>query len=217
MRVPKAALSVAIILGVGACGGGDDRAEIGSAATTTSVLPSTTTLVPTTTLPPTTADSSPVTTVRRTTTTRRPASTTTTSTTSTGRPPPCSAAQLVVVVTTDKATYRPGETVMALATLRNRSGAPCATGSYNASHRFTGPSGRQVGTAGVLHADSFPGAVSLFGPGDSLNLEPTFDQKTCEGPRCVQEPPGIYTVSASWSFGGPPPIEGSATFRLVAA
>ncbi len=152
MTLPKLALGIVVAVALGACNRGGERAIISSSAATTTAVATTeatTTIVPptteagpgtsSTTLRPPAAPSS---TVPRPATTRHPAPTTTTIVT----PPQCSGVQLTVDVVTDKATYGPGEVVSALATLRNRSGAPCLYSGYYGSSRFRGPSGSRSGT-----------------------------------------------------------------------
>lgn len=220
MRMAKVTLGIMVALGLGACGGGGERAIIGSsgARTSTSEAP-TTVLVPTTVAGPVSSSTTvrlptaPVTTVLRTTTTRPQASTTTTA----PGLPLCSAVQLTVDVTTDKATYRPGELVRALATLRNRSSAPCVANGYSGSSRFSGPAGTPVGYAGMLIGEGGPFGLTTLGPGETMTQDPTFDQRICsDGVNCTQAPPGTYAVTVDWTFSGPP-IVGSKTFVLVGA
>ncbi len=220
MKVP-AVLAVIVGLCLPACGGGSNDVDVGSSAATTTTESSTTVPATTTTAPSTsTTAGRSTTTVRRSTstvaTTRRPGTTTAAPPTTGARGTACSAAQLSVEVKTDKATYRPGETVRAQATLRNRSAAPCFYASYTGAHRFEGPSGQLVRPSPVYIADAF--RETELAPGATLTQNPTWDQQSCaaSGSPCSQAPPGTYTVKVSWGFSGPP-VEGSTTFRLVPA
>ncbi len=225
MSMPKLALGIAVAIALGACGRGGERAIISSSATTTTAV-ATTEASTTTTAPPTTAagPGTSSTTLRRpaglastlprATTTRPTPSTTTT----TAVPTPCSAAQLTVDVVTDKPTYRPGELVRTLATLRNRSGAPCAANGYSGSTRFSGPAGQSVGNTGMLLGEGGPFGLTIIPAGGTMTQDATFDQKICaDGAyNCTQAPPGMYTITVSWTFTGSP-IVGSKTFVLLAA
>lgn len=219
VRLVRVALGAVMTLWLTACGDGAERAVIGSSGSTstepTTTLAPTTTDAPTTTGPSTTVARTVTTigvpTTRRTTTTRAPATTVTT-----GATVPCSAAQLTVEVTTDKATYRPGETVRILGTLRNRSGATCTYSSYTGSHQIDGPSGQTVRPGAVFIADAF--RETPLPAAATLTQSPTWDQGVCAAtpPPCPQAPLGTYTARVAWGFAGPP-VEGSATFQLVAA
>ncbi|MGI8809039.1 MAG: hypothetical protein ACR2KK_14610 [Acidimicrobiales bacterium] len=218
MRLAKVAIAAVLSLGLSSCGAGDGGGEIGSsAATTTITSPTTTTEPPATSSPTTTAS-----TVRRSTastaavtTTRRPATTTPAPTTTAGGRVGCTGAQLVVEVSTDRATYRPGERVQATATLRNRSSAPCFYASYSVTHRIEDSSGQLMVPIPILVADNFTDTALVAGA--TMTQGPSWDQRACpDGASCVQAPPGTYTVKVSWGFLGAP-VEGSSTFRLVAA
>ncbi|MDQ6727619.1 MAG: hypothetical protein M3066_15830 [Actinomycetota bacterium] len=220
MTLPKLALGIVVAVALGACSG--ERAIISSSGATTTAVATTeatTTIVPPTSeatpgTSSTTRPAAPASTVPRPTTTRPPASTTTT----TAVPPPCSGAQLSVDVVTDKATYRPGELVSALATLRNRSGAPCVANGYSGSSRFSGPAGQPVGDTGMLIGEGGPFGLTTIGAGGTMTQKATFDQRICAGGAysCTQAPPGVYTITVDWTFTGPP-IVGSKAFMLVAA
>lgn len=226
MGMPRVALAVMVALGVGACGGTRERAVISSSAATTTTAEMPTTTAEATTTPPSTTvpvlgsssttlrrQAAPVTTSLRSTTTRPLATTTS------AGPPQCSSAQLTVDVTTDKVTYRPGELVRTLATLRNRSGAPCRYDGFSGSSRFSGPAGQPVGSAGMLIGEGGPGfgGPTTFAPGETMTQNPTYDQKICvNGAECAQAPPGTYAVTVDWTFSGSP-IVGSKTFVLIAA
>jgi len=121
-----------------------------------------------------------------------------------------------VEVTTDKATYRPGETVKVLATLRNISGAPCFYTNYVGEQRFETAAGSPIRPGSMFIADALKN--SSLAPGATLTQSPTWDQQACVAnpfPQCAPAPPGTYVVKIGWRFGDP--SEGSATFRLVAA
>lgn len=208
-RHASAAVTAALVISLAACGNGTTPVDIGSASTTTETSPSstaaTTTLAPTTTQAPTTTRR-PATTLAPVAATRPPVATSST----TGRTP-CSAAVLSVTVATDKAVYRPGETVQASATLRNSSLAPCYYASYTGGGSFETVGGQPVKQLPVFIADAFTDRP--LDPGATLTQNPTWDQQVC-ATNCSQAPPGTYRVRVSWGFAGPP-IEGSATFRLA--
>jgi len=127
--------------------------------------------------------------------------------------PRCSADQMEPTVTLSAPSYRPGESVVAHATLRNRSGAPCYYYSYSVSQGFRDASGGAVAPTSAMIADAFQ--ATPLAPGQTLTSPPQWDQKICgSDPACPQAPPGTYTVFVSWSFDGPP-IEATANFQLV--
>lgn len=203
-RSAAALLSVLAVLAVSCRDRGGD-AFVGSATTVaTTVPPSTTTPV---TVPQSTAPTAPATTGLPTTT--RPPRTTTT----VGAPVPCSSLLLTVDATSAQATYRLGETVRILATLRNRSDVPCRYSSYGVSTRIDDASGQPVRPAPILTIDT---DETVLEPGQTLNATPTWDQQICSGSAapCSQAPPGRYKARAIWVFAGAP-VEGAATFDLV--
>jgi hypothetical protein len=222
MRLVRVLVGAVLGVTLAACGDGAEPADISSSAEVTTTQPSTTagptsTEAPTTTGPSTTVRRSTATTVA-VTTTRRPSTTTrppTTTTVTTGASVSCSAAQLTVEVTTDKPSYRPGETVRVQGTLRNQSGAACSYTSYTGSQEIAGPSGAPVRPSSVFIADAF--RDTPLPAGATLTQSPTWDQQACptSGAACAQAPPGTYTAKVGWGFGGAP-VEGSATFQLVA-
>lgn len=223
MRISKLVPVTALYVMLAACGNGTQRADISSAGATTSTPPST---EATTTAPPTiVAATRPPTTVRRptsatvavTTTRRTGAAPLPSSTTPPPDRPPCSPSLLAVEVSTDRATYRPGETVMVQATLRNRSGAPCYYNSFAGGHRIEGPNGQPVQPFAMFIADAF--RDTPLAAGATLTQNPTWDQQACSASplsQCMQAAPGSYVVTVEWRFGGDP-AAGSASIRLVAA
>ena len=225
MRISKLVQATLLCVALAACGDDREHADISSVGVTTSSPPTTeaTTTVPTTTVVTTTR---PSTTVRRPTGSTAAVTTTTrgagagplpTSTTPSADRPPCSPSLLAVEVATDRATYRPGETVMVQATLRNRSGAPCYYTSYAGGHRIDGPGGQPVRPLAVFIADAF--RDTPLAAGATLTQSPTWDQQACPaspGAQCAQAAPGTYTVTVEWRFGGEP-AAASASFRLAAA
>jgi hypothetical protein len=224
MWISRAVLGAVLCVAPVACGVDGETADISSVGvTTSSTLPTeTTTTAPTTT-------TTVVAVTRPSTTLRRPTSSTVTTTrgaggapmpTSTTTPPdrpPCSPSLVAVEVTTDRATYRPGETVRVQATLRNQSGTACYYTSYVGGHRVTGPDGKPVLPFSMFVADAF--RDTALASGATLTQSPTWDQQTCPEtpfPQCTQAAPGTYSVTVEWRFGGEP-AQASASFRLVAA
>lgn len=142
MRLTKLLVGAALGLGLGACGGGADRADVASVGATTSTRARQRASAP---LPP--------------------------STTFAPDRPPCSPSRLSVEVTTDKATYRPGETVKVLATLRNISGAPCFYTNYVGEQRFETAAGSPIRPGSMFIADALKN--SSLAPGATLTQSPT--------------------------------------------
>lgn len=203
--------TVAIILA--GCSGGDGAGFVGS-ATTTPTTPTTTTAVTVagsinTTAPAPTATSPPPTDPPPTTS-RPPAPATTTPS-----PPACSSLLLAAEAVSEKPTYGPGEIVRIQATLRNKSDVACRYSSYGISNRIDNASGQPVRPAPILTIDTLEENILL--PDQTLGSAPTWDQQICSGAAapCTQAPPGQYRARATWVFAGAP-VEGSATFELVA-
>ena len=186
---------------------GEQAAPEVTTTTTTLVLDTTTSTstaptVDTTVAPPTTTGRTgrttttrrPSTTVRQTTTTTRP--TAATNTTAPGRPL-CAAEQMEI--TLDIGTsYAPGQPVRMATTLRNKSSTPCFYRGYTLTMTFLDPGGRTLIGSGV-HADDIEDRA--FAPGQRITHDATWDPRVCETPPCTQ-PPGIYEVTADWSFSG---------------
>jgi len=227
MRVSRVLRAAILGLGLSACAGGDE-AVIGSSGKTTITAADVTTTIATTTVPPSTVPT-PSTTLRNSNGTTGSTRTTAPVTTTPGlrsgplplptTPVPgrtqCSPAQFSVDVATDEATYRPGQTVRVSATLRNTSGAPCFYTNYVGEHRFTDQSGEPVRPQSMFIADFI--ADASLAAGATLTQGHTWDQQACSFnpfPPCTQAPPGTYTATVGWRFGGAP-AEGSVTFRLV--
>ena len=226
MRIPMVLRATILALGLSACAGGEDQAVVGSsgATTITEAAVTTTTVAPSTVPAPSTTlrssnsmtGSTPTTVPATTTPGPRSAPLPVSPTFPPGRTP-CSPAQLAVGITTDKATYRPGETVKVSATLRNTSGGPCFYTNYVGEHRFTGQSGEPVRPASMFIADFI--ANSSLAAGATLTQSPTWDQQACSfNPllACTPAPPGTYTATVGWRFGGEP-AEGSVTFGLASS
>lgn len=212
-----------LCLSLPACGSRIDRADIASSGpASTSEAPTTApTSGPTTSGPSTFGPSTsavPPTSVGTSTTALRPKAPTTTVARATTTVAPavlrCENVPLAVEVRTDRTAYRPGEILRGTYTLRNTSGADCVYRNYTFGIAFADASGRAVGPGGGGHTDGF--ADSTLSAGATVTtFDVTWDQRTCGTP-CVQEPPGTYTATASFTI-GMAPITGSATFRLIPA
>lgn len=208
---PTALLGVAAFLlagvGVGAViahDEGSDREQGAPVVTTTTVVLETTTSTTSTTLVPVPATTAPPTTaVARTTTTRvtsttvRPTTTARPTTTTAPVRPLCAAEQMEIRIALGT-SYPAGQPVRMSTTLRNRSSTPCYYRGYTVTMTFLDPGGRTlVGQA--VHADDIEDRA--FAPGQQITHDATWDPRICDTPPCSQ-PPGIYSVSADWSFSG---------------
>lgn len=180
----------------------DDPEQAAPEVTTTTTFVEETT-TSTTIEPVSTTTSPPTTTARRTTTTR--ATSTTVRSTTTARPtattvqgrPLCAAEQIDISV--DIGTSHPaGQPVRMSTTLRNKSSTPCFYRGYTVTMTFLDPGGRTLVSSGV-HADDLEDRA--FAPGQRITHDTTWDPRVCQTPPCSQ-PPGIYEVTADWSFSG---------------
>lgn len=165
--------------------------------TTTTTIPTVETTIAATT---TTGRTGRTTTTRGTSTTVRPTTTTRptapTNTTAPGRPL-CAAEQMEIILDIGT-SYPPGQPVRMATTLRNRSSTPCFYRGYTVMMTFLDPGGRTlIGSA--VHADDIEDRA--FAPGQRITHDVTWDPRVCPTPPCSQ-PPGIYEVTADWSFSG---------------
>jgi hypothetical protein len=178
-----------------------EQAAVEVTTTTATFLDTTTSTTPevasTTTSPPTTVRGGRTTTTRATSTTARPTTTRPgTQTTVAGRPL-CAAEQMDISISLGT-SYAPGQPVRMETTLRNKSSSPCFYRGYTVTMTFLDPDGRTlVGSA--VHADDVEDRA--FAPGQRITHDATWDPKVCQTPPCAQ-PPGIYAVTADWSFSG---------------
>jgi hypothetical protein len=227
MRVRAAVATVVLGLGLAACGGGREAADIASTGgSTTTEAPtsmSTTTTGPSasTSVPASTAGTSTSavtsTTLRRPTTTRAPATTAVRDTTTTGPPPApprCENVALTAVVVLTAGAYRPGEAVDGTYLLRNTSGAACVFRNYSFTSTIVDASGRSVGASGAGHSDGFSDFTFVAGAsvGDG---RVGWDQRICTT-TCTQAPPGSYAVTIAFTISGTV-FSGMTTFQLIAA
>ncbi|MDQ6725123.1 MAG: hypothetical protein M3066_02975 [Actinomycetota bacterium] len=224
MKVQVVVAMMVLGLGLAACGGGGEAADIAStgdpSSTAATTEPTTALLSPSTStsaMGPSTS-AAPTTTTRRPTTTRAPATTVPTSTTIGAPPtsPRCEDVPFAVEVTTERATYRPGEIIRGTYTMRNTSGAACVYRNVSFMQSFEDASGRAVGVSGAGHTDGF--GDSAVAAGATIEVfDLVWDQKNCSGTgACVQAPPGAYTASVTFIMSGTQ-RQGSRTFQLVAA
>jgi hypothetical protein len=143
--------------------------------TTTTVAPTTTTAAPLATAPPPSVP-------RRTTTTTAPEALLA-----------CDPTMFTGSVTTDKAQYRPGETVSYSGTFRNTSGRTCHYVSDNRSAFVeSAATGRPVQLVPIVHGDHFrPVPVA---PGEEMTQTGSWDQRVCADDyvTCGPAPAGTY-------------------------
>jgi hypothetical protein len=178
--------------------------------TTTAPEPATTT-TSTTAAPDAATTTAPATTVGRTTTTRRtttttirpPTPTTAPAPTGTTNPPAtavlCTPDQIDINVVPTSKRVTAGQPVALQTTIRNRSSEPCFYRGYTVTMTFLDPKGSVI-IAPAEHADDVQ--FRQFSPGQALSTSATWDPSRCASPPCAPPAPGIYSVSAEWSFSG---------------
>lgn len=185
-------------------GKGPVTAAPGSTVTTTTSAPEPQTTTTTTSAPPGTTTTSPPTTVGRTTTTRRTTTTTARPTTTTAAPGPtgttsppatavlCTPNQIDISVAPNSRSIPAGQPVTLQTTIRNRSSDPCFYRGYTVTMTFLDPNGNVI-MSQAAHADDVQ--FRPFSPGQALSHTATWTPS-------APPPPGIYSVTADWSFSG---------------
>ena len=122
---------------------------------------------------------------------------------------PCAASEARVTVSTEKAAYRPGETIRGSSTLENRSAGACLLPTRG-FFKVLNAGGEVVGNFAYTADFRFPVTAE---PGKTFTSTFTWEQKDCSGSACVQVPPGAYTAVADWTESGP--YSGSTTFQIT--
>ena len=112
-------------------------------------------------------------------------------------------------MSTEKAAYRPGETVRGASTLENRSAEACLLPTRG-FFKVSNAGGEVVGTFAYTADFRFPVTAE---PGKTFTSTFSWEQLDCAGSACVQVPPGTYTVVADWTESGP--YTGSTTFQIT--
>jgi hypothetical protein len=102
-------------------------------------------------------------------------------------------------VTPSSAKIPAGQPVGLQTTIKNRSSDPCFYRGYTVTMTFLDRDQRPI-ISEAAHADDVQ--FRPFSPGQVLSHSATWDPSKCPSPPCATPAPGIYSVTADWSFSG---------------